>query len=113
MREVCVLGIGQSAFGAFAQRSVATLGCEAARAALKDAGIEPFQLQGVYANQQYSDMMAGQTIAPDIGIAGIEMPKIENADAGGAAAVWQLWRDVAAGVVDAGMALGADSRSSS
>ena len=113
MREVCVLGIGQSVFGTFLQRSAATLGCEAARAALNDAGIEPFQLQGVYANQQYSDMMAGQANVPNIGIAGIEMPKIDNADAGGAAAVWQLWKDVAAGVVDAGMALGADSMSSS
>src|SRR5664279_438242 len=104
MREVCVLGIGQSVFGTFLQRSVANLGCEAARAALNDAGIEPFQLQGVYANQQYSDMMAGQANVPNIGIAGIEMPKIDNADAGGAAAVWQLWKDVAAGVVDVGMA---------
>ena len=113
MREVCVLGIGQSVFGTFLQRSVANLGCEAAGAALNDAGIEAFRLQRVYANQQYSDMMAGQANVPNIGIAGIEMPKIDNADAGGASAVWQLWSDVAAGVVDVGMALGADSMSSS
>jgi hypothetical protein len=40
MRDACVLGIGQGVFGKFPQRSVATLGCGAARAALKDAGIE-------------------------------------------------------------------------
>ena len=109
MRDVCVLGIGQSVFGKSPQRSVATLGCEAARAALEDAGIEPLQLQALYANPQYSDMIMGQTIAPDFGIAGIEITKNDNACAGGAAAVCQLWKDVAAGIVDVGIALGSDS----
>ena len=113
MRDVCVLGIGQGVFGKFPQRSVTTLGCGAARAALKDAGIEALQLQAIYANQQFSQMIAGQTTVPDIGIAGIEMANGDDAGAGGAAAVWRLWKDVATGIVDVGIALGADSMTAS
>jgi acetyl-CoA acetyltransferase len=109
MRDVCVLGIGQSIFGTFPHRSVATLGCGAARAALHDAGIEALQLQAIYANQQYSQMITGQATAPNTGIAGIETAKSDDAHAGGAAAVWRLWKDVATGIVDVGIALGVDS----
>ena len=113
MRDVCVLGLGQSVFGRFPQRGIATLGCGAARAALQDAGIEALQLQAIYANQQFSQMIVGQTTVPDIGIAGIEMAGGDDAGAGGAAAVWRLWKDVATGIVDVGIALGADSMTAS
>jgi benzoylsuccinyl-CoA thiolase BbsB subunit len=109
MRDVCVLGIGQGVFGKFPQGSVATLGCGAARAALEDAGIEALQLQAIYANQQFSRMIAGQTTVPGVGIGGIEMAKGDDTGAGGAAAVWRLWKDVATGIVDVGIAVGADS----
>jgi acetyl-CoA acetyltransferase len=113
MRDVCVLGIGQSIFGTFPHRSVATLGRGAAWAALHDAGIEALQLQAIYANQQCSQMITGQATAPDIGIAGVETGKSGDAHAGGAAAVWRLWKDVATGIVDVGIALGVDSRTES
>jgi benzoylsuccinyl-CoA thiolase BbsB subunit len=113
MRRVCVLGVGQSVFGKFPERSVASLGCEAVSAALKDAGIEGRQLQAAYASRLYSEMITAQTILKDIGIAGIEMANIENACAGGATAVRQLWKDVAAGFVDVGLAVGVESMTTS
>ena len=113
MRDVCVLGIGQSIFGTFPHRSVATLGRGAAWAALHDTGIEALQLQAIYANRQCSQMIAGQATPPNIGIAGIETAKINDAHAGGAAAVWRLWKDVATGIVDVGIALGVDSTTES
>jgi len=109
MRDVCLLGLGQSVFGKVPQRSVATLGSEAARAALRDAGIEALQLQAIYASQQCSEVIAGQTTVPNIDIAGIETANIDDARVGGAVAVWRLWKDVAAGIVDVGIALGAES----
>jgi benzoylsuccinyl-CoA thiolase BbsB subunit len=54
-------------------------------------------------------MITDQTTVPDIDIAGIEMANSGDARAGGAAAVWRLWKDVATGIVDVGIALGADS----
>ncbi|MHC2576457.1 benzoylsuccinyl-CoA thiolase BbsB subunit [Bradyrhizobium diazoefficiens] len=113
MRNVCVLGIGQSVFGKFPERSVASLGCEAAIAALRDAGIEPRQLQVAYASRLYSEMITAQTILKDIGIVGIEMANVENACAGGATGVRQLWKDIAAGIADVGLALGVESMTTS
>jgi len=113
MRNVCVLGVGQSVFGKFPDRSVASLGCEAALAALADANIEARQIQTAYASRLYSDMITAQTILKDIGIVGIEMANIENACAGGSTAVRQLWKDVAAGFVDVGIALGVESMTTS
>jgi acetyl-CoA acetyltransferase len=113
MREVVVLGVGQSVFGKFPDRSVASLGCEAAQAALKDAGIQASQLQTAYASRLYADMITAQTILKDIGIVGIEMATIENACAGGASAVRQLWKDIAAGFCDVGLVLGVESMTTS
>jgi len=113
MREVIVLGVGQSAFGKFPGRSVAQLGCEAALAAVRDAGIETRQIQTAYTSRLYSDMITGQVILKDIGLAGIEMINIENACAGGATAVRALWKDIAAGYCDVGIALGVESMTTS
>lgn len=113
MRDVCVLGIGQSVFGKFPKRNVASLGGEAVKAALADAGIEGAALQVAYASRLYSEMITAQTILKDVGIVGIEMANVENACAGGATAVRQLWKDIAAGFADVGLALGVESMTTS
>lgn len=113
MREVIVLGIGQSQFGKFPDRTVAQLGGEAAIAAIRDAGISPRQIQTAYTSRLYAEMITGQTILKDIGITDIEMINIENACAGGATAVRSLWKDIAAGYCDVGIALGVESMTTS
>ena len=113
MRDVVVLGVGQSVFGKFPERSVSSLGSEAVLAALGDADIGPREVQAAYTSRLYSDMITGQTILKDIGIAGIEMVNVENACAGGATAVRQLWKDVAWGFCDVGLVLGVESMTTS
>ena len=113
MRDVVVLGIGQSVFGKFPERSVSSLGCEAALAAIADAGIGPRQIEAAYTSRLYSDMITGQTILKEIGIVGIEMSNVENACAGGGTAVRQLWKDIAAGFCDVGIAIGVESMTTS
>lgn len=113
MRDVVVLGIGQSAFGKFPGRSVESLGCEATLAAIDDAGIDRRQLEVAYTSRLYSEMITGQTILKEIGVTGIEMVNVENACAGGATAVRQLWKDVASGFCEVGMALGVESMTTS
>ena len=41
MREVAVIGVGQSSFGKFPERTAADLGAEAVRAAIEDCRISP------------------------------------------------------------------------
>lgn len=113
MKPVVVLGIGQSRFGKFPQRTIADLGSQAVRAALSDATLAPSQLQIAYASRLYADMITGQTVLKEVGVTRIEMVNVENACAGGATAVRALWKDIAAGYCDVGIALGVESMTTS
>lgn len=113
MRDVVVLGVGQSEFGKFPNRSISQLGGTAALAAIKDAGIDASQIQIAFSSRLYADMITGQTILKDIGITRIEMVNVENACAGGATAVRSLYKDIAAGFCDVGIAIGVESMTTS
>lgn len=113
MREVAVLGVGQSQFGKFPQKAVAELGCEAVRAAIKDAGISPRQIQVAYTSRIFDAMVTGQTILKEVGITDIEMTNVENACAGGATGVRGVWKDISYGMYDIGIAVGVESMTTS
>ncbi|MCA8057354.1 MULTISPECIES: thiolase family protein [Burkholderia cepacia complex] len=113
MRNVVVLGIGQSQFGKFPDRTVGQLGSAAAREAISDAGISPRDIQIAYTSRLYAEMITGQTILKEIGVTGIEMINVENACAGGATAVHSLFKDIASGYCDVGIALGVESMTTS
>lgn len=113
MRDVFVVGVGQSDFGKTPERSVADMGGQAARAAIADAGIDPSQLQAVFSSRVYDAMITSQTIMKDLGVTRIEMVNVENACAGGSTAVRSLYKDIAAGFVDVGIAVGVESMTTS
>jgi len=109
MREVAVLGVGQSQFGKFPQKSAEALGIEAAAAAVKDAGIRPKDLQVAYTSRLINAGMDSQKILKEVGITYIEMVNVENACAGGSTSVRGVWKDIAFGLYDAGIAIGVES----
>lgn len=113
MREVAIIGFGQTVFGKFPERSISDLGAEAVRAALKDSGVRPKEIQAAYASRLFVDLITGQTILRDVGITGIECTNVENACAGGGTAVRGLWKDIAAGYCDIGIAVGVESMTTS
>ncbi|WP_431872997.1 thiolase family protein [Nocardiopsis eucommiae] len=113
MQDVVVLGVGQSEFGKFPERSIAELGGAAARTAIADAGIDPGNLQAAFSSRVYEAMITSQTILKDLGVTGIEMVNVENACAGGSTAVRSLYKDIAAGYVDVGIAIGVESMTTS
>jgi benzoylsuccinyl-CoA thiolase BbsB subunit len=113
MRDVYVLGVGQSPFGKFPDRSVNELGASAALAALRDAGIGARNLEAAYTSRLYAELITGQTVLKDIGVVDIEMINVENACAGGSTAVRALYKDIAAGYCDVGIALGVESMTTS
>ena len=113
MRTVVVLGVGQSQFGKFPERSIGQLGSAAALAAIADAGIEISQIQAAFSSRLYADMITGQTVFKEIGLTRIEMVNVENACAGGATAVRSLYKDIAGGFCDVGIALGVESMTTS
>jgi benzoylsuccinyl-CoA thiolase BbsB subunit len=113
MREVAVLGIGQSQFGKFPEKTVTELGRQAVTESIKDAGIRPRDIQVAYTSRLYLEMITGQVILKEIGITDIEMINVENACAGGATAVRSLWKDIATGIYDVGIAIGVESMTTS
>lgn len=113
MREVAVLGIGQSDFGKFPDKSIEDLGRQAVLEAISDAGIKPKDIPVAYTSRLYLEMITGQNVLKTIGISGIEMINVENACCGGATAIRSLWKDIAYGVYDIGLALGVESMTTS
>ena len=109
MREVAVIGVGQSAFGKFPEKSVVELGREAVAAALKDAGISPKEIQVGYTSRLYDVMVTGQSIFKEVGITGIEMVNVENACSGGATAFRGVFKEIADDRYDIGIAVGVES----
>ena len=113
MREVVVLGVGQSKFGKFPNITVPELGRDAAWEAIKDAGIRPRDIQVVYGSRLYDAGVASQSIMKELGVTSIEMINVENACAGGATAVRGVWKEIATGQYDVGLAMGAESMTTS
>ena len=113
MREVAVIGIGQSAFGKFPQRSAISLGAEAAREAISDCGIAHRDIEVAYCARAYDANCTAQGILKEVGVRGIEMINVENACAGGATSFRGVWKEIANGHYDVGIALGVESMTTS
>ena len=111
MREVSIVGIGQTKVGEHWERSIRDLGVEAVRAALQDAQLE--RIDGLFVGNMLSGQLSGQEhlgalIADFAGLRGIEAIKIEAACASGAAAVRMGCVAVASGLYEAVVACGAE-----
>jgi benzoylsuccinyl-CoA thiolase BbsB subunit len=113
MREVAVLGVGQSRFGKFPEKSAVELGREAVWAAIKDAGIRPKDIQVAYASRLYDIFVTAQDVLKEVGVTSIEMINVENACAGGATAVRCVWKEIASERYDIGIAIGVESMTTS
>ena len=109
MREVSIIGVGQTAVGEHWNRSLRDLGVEALRLALADAGIE--RPDALYVGNMLSGVLCNQenlaTLVADFaGFPGIEAIKIEAACASGGAVVRAAQLAVASGAHDFIVALG-------
>lgn len=113
MRNVVVLGVGQSKFGKFKDLTATDLGTEAAINAIQDAGIDPRALQVAYGARAVDASTTVQDILKNVGVTEIEMNNVENACGSGITAVNLLWRDIANGVYDVGIAIGTEAMTTS
>ncbi len=111
MREVSIIGVGQTPVGEHWDRSLRDLGVEAVRLALADAGLERpdalfvgNMLSGVLSNQENLATL----VADFAGFPGIEAIKIEAACASGGAAVRAAHLAVASGAHEFVVALGVE-----
>ena len=110
-QDVYVLGIGQTVFGKHESLTVNELGAAAALSAVNDAEISSKEFQVAYCGSLYSPPTVVQSTLIRLGIAKIPMFTVENACASGSSAVHLLYRDIAHGIYDIGVALGVESLS--
>jgi acetyl-CoA C-acetyltransferase len=111
MRDVSVIGIGQTPVLENWEKSLRHLAADAVLAAMHDAGIG--QADALYVGNMLSGEIAGQEhlgalIADFVGLRGIEAFKIEAACASGAAAVRMGYMAVAGGLADVAIAVGVE-----
>jgi len=114
MREVAVLGVGMHPFGRFLDKSLSDLANIAVWAALKDANVPAKDIQVAYFGNSIGGLITGQegiraqtTLGP-CGFGGIPMVNVENACASASTAFRGVWLEIASGLYDVGLAVGAE-----
>ncbi len=105
MRDVSIIGIGQTKVAEHWDRSLRHLAGEAILAAMEDAGIEPRAVEALYVGNMLSGVLTGQEhlgalIADFVGLRGVEAVKVEAACGSGAAALRLGYGMVAGGLHD-------------
>jgi len=103
MRDVSIIGIGQTQVAEHWDRSLRHLGGDAVLGAMQDAGVET--ADALYVGNMLSGLLTGQEhlgalIADFVGLRGIEAVKVEAACGSGAAALRLGYAAVAGGVQD-------------
>ncbi len=105
MRDVSIIGLGQTQVAEHWDRSLRHLAADAVLAAMKDAGMDPGAVDALYVGNMLSGLLTGQEhlgalIADFVGLRGIEALKVEAACGSGAAALRQGYIAVAGGLHD-------------
>lgn len=103
MRDVAIIGVGQTPVGEHWESSLRMLGAEAIHAALTDAGIET--VDALYVGNAYGTSFSSQShlgalVADYAGLTGIEALAIDAAEASGGAALRAGYLAVASGAAD-------------
>jgi acetyl-CoA acetyltransferase len=109
MANVYIVGIDMIAFGRYPERSLASLGAEAALLALDDAGLSIRDVQALYCgNLMEAHLMVGQRILREIGQTGIAVVNTANACATGATTFREGLIAIQAGLYDLVLAVGVE-----
>jgi acetyl-CoA C-acetyltransferase len=117
MRQVAVVGIGKTAFGAFPDRDLRSLAVEAGQKALENGRAEHSQVEAFYLGNFAGPSFVGQNhlapyVASAIGIAGVPATRFEAACASSGAAFFHAVSAVAAGLYDVVLVAGVEKMTS-
>jgi acetyl-CoA C-acetyltransferase len=117
MRQVAVVGIGKTAFGAFPDRDLRSLAVEAGEKALENARAKNSQIEAFYLGNFAGPSFVGQNhlapyVASGMGIVGIPATRFEAACASSGAAFFHAVSAVAAGLYDVVLVSGVEKMTS-
>jgi acetyl-CoA acetyltransferase len=109
-----IAGVGMTPFGNHMDRSLKSLAVEAARAAMKDAGVDNSDINAAYHANVAAGTMVGQVCIPgqvafrEMGLGGIPVVNVKNACASASTAFHQASAMVSAGYYDVVLVVGAE-----
>lgn len=111
MREIAIIGIGQTPVSENWDQSIREIAGEAVFSALEDAGIQ--RVDGLFIGNMLSGMLSkqehlGALVADWVGMQGIEAFKVEAACGSGASALRMAIMAVASGELDSAIAAGVE-----
>ncbi len=117
MKPVAIVGVGKTAFGAFADKSILDLAVEAGRKCLENARAAPEQVEAFYLGNFAGPSFVGQNhLAPYVGAAlGIEgapCTRFEAACASSGSAFFHAFSAVAGGVYEMVLVAGVEKMTS-
>jgi len=113
MRDVYVVGVGMTHLGKHLDKRLRDLGRIGCLSALKDAGLEPKDIQAGFCGNALAPAIQGETgvgqsVFWEVGINKIPILNIENACCSGSSAFREAWLTVASGLYDVAMAVGVE-----
>jgi len=114
MRDVSIIGTGQTPVGEHWDTSLRHLALEAIKSAAKEADID--HVDGLFVGNMLAGELSGQgnlgaLIADFVGLRGVEAVTVEAASASGGAAARQAYLAVAGGVMDFAVVVGVEKLS--
>lgn len=113
MRDVAIVGLGQTPVGEHWETSLRALAADAVQAALQDGGISPGMVDALIVGNAFgatfsSQSQLGALIADASGLRGVEALTVEAADASGGAALRAGYLAVASGAVETAVVVGVE-----
>jgi acetyl-CoA acetyltransferase len=107
MTGIVVAGVGMTRFRKISEGGAyESMGLEAARAALLDAGLDYRDLGAVYASYAAGETSAGQAVVYPLGLTGVPVFNVNNACASGSTALYLARQAIASGEVNAALVVG-------
>lgn len=114
MGDAYVTGVGFHPFGRFPEKTLKEIAAEAVIAALADAGVDPDGVDAAFCSNAYAGLLTGQesirgeTWLRSVGVGGAPVFNVENACAGGGAAMHLAVTAVRSGVYRHALVVGAE-----
>lgn len=112
MRDVHILGVGQTPVGEHWDKSLRCLAVDASLAAMRDARLD--RVQSVFVGNMLAGALGqrhiGAVVADGIGLKGVEAFRVEAACASGGAAVRAGYAAVASGLADIALVVGVEKQ---